>query len=218
MELYFNLLKSVQLFKDIEETKLATMLPCLDAKIVEVPKGAFLLIAGNPIHHIGIVLDGNVHIIKENAEGDRTRIAALTPGDFFGEALCCANVPASPVSVIADTNSVVMHLEFKRILHTCSHSCPFHTKLIENMLSIIAQKNIKLQNRMDVIGQKTIRLKVLTYLNSFSVKQGHPITIPFNREELSEFLCVDRTALSHELSHLKKDGILDYHKNHFRLL
>ncbi|NLZ46077.1 MAG: Crp/Fnr family transcriptional regulator [Clostridiales bacterium] len=218
MKSYISLLEKIKLFDEISEEDIITMLTCLNAKIDNYKKGQFILMAGTKVENIGIVLEGQAHIIKESMEGERIIISVLDKGDYFAEALCCAVVEASPVSVQAINDTKIMFLNFSRILHTCPNSCLFHTKLIENMLFVLASKNLTLQNRMDIITQKTLRLKVLSYLNFLSDKQGNKIIIPFNREGLADFLCVDRSSLSHELSRMKEDGLIEFYKNKFEIL
>lgn len=219
MEKYFEVLKTVKLFDHIEEKDLAFMLDCLGASIACFEKNSFILMAGEEPKHIGILLEGGAHIIREGAEGERMIVMALGRGDYFAEALCCAGVKESPVSVVATGDTRVLQIAFDRILHTCPSSCAFHGQLIENMLLLIARKNIQLQDRIDVISRKTVREKVLGFLESAAAKQRkRQICIPLNREELADFLCVDRSALSHELSRMKKDGLIDYRKNYFHLL
>jgi len=217
MKKYYDLLKSVELFKGIGEAELESILDCLGAEIKEVRKDKIILFAGDKPQYIGIVFSGRLHIVKEDSDGNRLLVTAVTPGEAFAEALCCAGVAESPVTVLPDTDSVVMLLHFQRILRTCPNACPFHTKLIENMLGLVANKNLQLQSRMEIIGLKAIRAKVTRYLESIRPKQGRNITVPFNREELADFLCVERSALSHELSKMKKDGLIDYRKNKFIL-
>ena len=217
MEEYYGTLKSAGLFKGIEAAEFRTMLGCIEAEIKNIRKGEIILLAGNSPRHIGIVLAGQFHIIREDFDGNRSLVAAIAPGDIFAEALCCADVPESPVTVAAEVDSTVMLLNFSRILRTCTNSCSFHARLIENMLSLIAKKNILLQSLMEIISLKSVRAKVLRYLESFIPKQGREITIPFNREELANFLCVERSALSHELARMKKDGLIEYRKNTFIL-
>ncbi len=212
---YLELLKSIPLFTGIAQNELESMLGCLEAQDTNVRKDEILLLAGKPPEHIGIVLTGQLHIVKEDYDGNRTLVAAITPGEIYAEALCCAGVRESPVTVLADCDSVVMLLRFDRILHTCPRSCGFHARLIENMLGVIARKNLMLQGRMEIISIRSVREKVLRYLNSFIHEPGQYITIPFNREELANYLCVERSALSHELSRMKKDGLIDYRKNQF---
>lgn len=218
MQEYFGILQMTGLFQDIQRADLLSMLPCLGAEIKELRKDAILLHAGDMPQFVGIVMQGQLHIVREDFDGNRSLMAAVTSGDIFAEALCCAGVQESPISVVADCASTVMLLRFSRILQTCSNACAHHTKLIENMLRLVAEKNLQLQNRMEIIRLKSVRAKVLRYLESFAQKQGRSITIPFNREELADFLCIERSALSHELARMKRDGLIDYRKNWFVLL
>jgi len=218
MKKYFDVLQSVGLFGGVDAAELESMLKCLGAEVKDVGKDEIVLLAGDKPRHVGIVLSGQLHIVREDYDGNRTIIAAVAPGDIFAEALCCAGVTKSPVTVVADVESTVLLLNFARILQTCPNSCSHHAKLIENMLGHVANKNLQLQSRMEIISLKSVRAKVLLYLESFVPKQGRNITIPFNREELADFLCVERSALSHELSRMKKDGLIEYRKNKFVLL
>ncbi len=212
-----SLPQSSGLFRGIDAAELESMLSCLGAQTRDAKKDEALLLAGNPPTHIGMTLSGRLHIYREDYDGNRTLISAVTPGGLFAEALCCAGVPASPVSVLADIDSRVMLMSFSRILRTCPRACSHHAKLIENMLFIIANKNLMLQGRMEIVGLKSVRAKVLRFLESFAIKQGKEISIPFNREEMAEFLCVERSALSHELMRMKRDGLIEYKKNIFVL-
>ena len=216
-KVWFDVLKRVSLFKGIDENELNAMLQCIGAEVRNVLKNELVLFAGDKVTHIGIVLSGELHILNESFEGKRSLIATVMPGDIYAETLCCANIEESPVSVMAKTNSSIMILDFPHILSPCSNVCGFHSKLIENMLRVVAYKNLQLQNRMEIACMKSVRSKVMRYLKSFESKQGQDIVIPFNREELANYLCVERSALSHELSRMKADGLIDYKKNHFHL-
>jgi CRP-like cAMP-binding protein len=218
MNEYVNILKETGLFRTIETHDIEAMLTCLGSEVRKINKGEIILLAGDTPRHIGIVLDGQLHIAREDADGNRSLIAAVAPGGIFAEALCCAGVYESPVTVISDADSTVMLLAFSRILHTCPSSCAFHTQLIENMLGLIANKNLHLQDRMEIVCLKSIRAKVLRYLGSFKMKRGREITIPFNREELADYLCIERSALSHELARMKRDGLIEYKKNRFIIM
>jgi len=217
MEKYFDILQSAALFRDVEASGLAGMLRCLGAEIKDVSRDEIILLAGDKPKFVGVVLTGQIHIVWEDYDGNRSLLTAVTPGEVFAEVLCCAGIQESPVTVIADTDSVVMLLTFRPILQTCPNSCAFHTKLIENMLRLIATKSLHLQNRMEILSLKSVRAKVKHYLESFIAKQGRHVTIPFDREELANYLCVERSALSHELMKMKKDGLIEYKKNRFTL-
>ena len=214
---WHDVLKKVSLFKGINENELDAMLQCIGAEVKNVLKREFALLVGDSATHIGIVLCGELHILRECLAGKRSIIAVTMPGEVYAEALCCAGIEESPVSVMAKTDSTVMMLDFSHILRPCSNVCGFHGKLIENMLKVVAIKNLKLQNRMELVSMKSIRSKVLHYLESFVPKQGLNIVVPFNREDLANFLCVERSALSHELARMKAEKLIDYRRNHFYL-
>lgn len=215
---YLTLLAKNVLFSGINPADFKALFGCLDARVTAAAKGSFVVTAGDKVEHIGIVLDGRLQIVRENYEGDRDLLAVLLPGELFAETLCCAGVDESPVSVIADSDAHVLLLAYQRMLRNCSNACPFHNRLLANMLQVIAKKNLYLQKRMEIIGMKTLRERVLGYLQSVGGKQKQDFAIPFNREQLSEYLCVDRSALSRELSRMKAEGLIDYWKNRFRLL
>ena len=214
---WLDILKAVPLFKGIDESEVEAILQCIGAEERMVQKSDFVLFAGDKVRHIGIVLRGQLHMLHENFDGKRSLLAALMPGEIYAEVPCCADIEESPVSVVAKTDAVILTLDFPRIIRSCSNACGFHGKLIENMLRVVANKNLHLQNRMEIVSMKSVRDKVLHYLESFAPEQGPNIVIPFNREELASFLCVERSALSHELARMKADGLIEYRKNQFYL-
>ena len=207
---------SIELFQGIDD--LDATLQCLGAETRQVNKDEFLLLAGDKPQAVGVVLSGLLHIVREDYEGNRSLVAAVKPGEIFAESLCCAGVAESPVTVAAAANSIVLLLRFERVLRACQNACAFHHRLIENMLRLVAEKNLFLQTRMEVMALKSVRAKVLRYLESFAPKRGQGFAIPFNREEMAEYLCVERSALSHELARMKRDGLIEYRKNQFVLL
>jgi len=215
---HYEILRSVPLFSGVAAEDLERILGCLSAKRKRFRKGDILLLAGNKPRYIGVVIEGELYINKEDRDGNRHIIAAVAPGQVFAEALCCADVPESPVTVTAETASLVLMLDFSRVIRTCPDTCAFHSKLIQNMLEILARKNLLLQNRMEIVSLKSVRAKVMRYLESFAAPAGADIAIPFNREQLADHLNVERSALSHELARMKKDGLIDYRKNRFSLL
>ena len=217
MKDFLSILQKVELFREINAAELEIMLDCLGVEIKSAKKGRIILLQGDKSLHVGIVLAGRIHITREDYDGNSSFIETVEPGEIFAEALCCASVLESPVNATADAASTVMLMSFSRILHTCKNSCPFHTQLIGNMLSLIAKKNILLQRRMEIICLKSIRTRVMRYLEAFVPKRGQEFTIPLDREEMAGYLCVDRSALSHELRKMKHDGLIEYRKNKFLL-
>jgi len=206
------------LFRGIDGPALASMLHCLGARTEHARKGETLLMAGDRPEYIGVVLAGLLHISRGDRDGNRSLLATVPPGEIFAEALCCAGVAESPVTVTASVESTVLLLPFRRIPRTCPKACAHHAKLIENMLGLLAEKALRLQERMEIVCLKSVRAKALRHLASFVPEQGRSVTIPFNREQWADYLCVERSALSHELARMKRDGLIEYKKNHFTML
>jgi len=218
MKEYIEVIKNIDLFAGIDKEDMTSMLDCVEAKARRFRKGDIILLAGDKPLYVGVVITGELHITREDIDGNRSLIASIPPGQAFAESLCCADVPESPVTVTAAAGSTVLMLNFSRLLRTCPNSCAFHSRLIQNMLELLAKKNLFLQSRMEIISLKTIRAKVVRYLQAFTRPPGTEIMIPLNREQMADYLCVERSALSHELARMREDGIIDYRKNRFTFL
>lgn len=213
-----EILRKVKLFDAIDD-KLEDMLQCLGSEEKKYDRGEIILMTGQPVTSVGVVLSGEVQIIQEDYYGNRSILTELKPGQIFGEAFASAGIRESPVTILAKSNCRIMFLAIERIISTCPNNCIFHSQLMENLLKILARKNILLSSKNQLLSQRTIRDKVLSYLGLQSEKKGSlEFEIPFSRNELADFLCVDRSALSRVLSQLKKDGTIEYQNQHFRLL
>ena len=219
MEKYINILKKCPLFKGIEEDNIVALLSCLNAQAREYDRNEFIFIAGERTKYIGIVLRGAVHILREDYMGERTVLTNIERGELFGEAFSCAEVDSIPVSVLAAKKSKILLIDYKRIITSCSAACTFHKGLIKNMIKILAQKNIMLTQKIDIITKKTTREKLLAYLFEHARKSGKSnFTIPFDRQELADFLAVERSAMSAEISRMQHDGIIKTNRSFFELL
>ena len=179
MKEYLCSLKTVGLFEGIKLDELNPMLSCIDAEVKNIRRGECILLAGDKPRYIGVVITGQFNIVRDDYWGNRLLVDTAMSGEVFGEALCCADIQESPVTVTASTDSVVMLLSFSRVLNTCPNSCSFHKKLIESMLKLVANKNLQLENRMEIVRLKLVRAKVISYLESFGCKKGDEIEIPF---------------------------------------
>ena len=218
MKKYLNILCASPLFAGINETDLDYMLKCLSARKSAYTKDEYILSTGDAITDVGIVLSGSVNIIKEDFWGNRAILAKVQPGEMFGEAFAFANIQKLPVSAVATEKSEILFVDFGKIATTCSSACLFHTQLIQNILKILANKNIMLTQKLEHIVKRTTREKLLSYLSEQAIKSGsNTFSIPFNRQELADYLSVDRSAMSNELCKLRDEGILEFYKNHFKL-
>ncbi len=216
---YFDLLRKVELFTDIDDTELSELLPCLGASPASFKKGETVLLCGERPERFGIVLSGQLQVVQEDYYGNRTILGSPGEGSLFGEAFAFAAVESLPVSVVAASDCELLFLSSKRFASPCSKACGFHSRLIKNMLSIVAKNNIELTKKIEFTSKRTTREKLLSYLAAEGLRSGRGrFSIPFNRQELADYLCVDRSAMSAELSKLREDGLLRYRKNEFELL
>ncbi|MDR1650890.1 MAG: Crp/Fnr family transcriptional regulator, partial [Synergistaceae bacterium] len=165
-----------------------------------------------------VVIGGSVHIVKCDVWGNNNVIAAISDGETFAEAVVCGGVGILPVSVVAAADSKIMFFDFQRVVMTCPSACVFHAMLIRNMIASFARKNIMLTGKMEHITKRTTREKLLSYLFEQSrLRGGSSFEIPFDRQGLADYLSVERSALSAEMSRLKSEGVIDYRKSHFEI-
>ena len=219
MKNYTDVLKTVRLFKGIEEADLQPLLSCLAAKSVRFEKGQTVFSIGERIEKYGIVLSGQVQVVQYDYYGNRSNLVKIDIGNLFGESFACAEIKTLPVSVITMSESELLFIDCHRLAVPCAKACGFHSKLIQNMLNIVSMKNISLTQKIEFTSKRTTREKLLAYLSAEAKKSGSShFCIPFNRQELADYLSVERCAMSAELSKLRNDGVLKFHKNQFDLL
>ena len=218
MKNYLKILKKCPLFAEIEDEHLLRMLTCLGARVEHFDKKYTILAEGYPATYIGIVLSGSVQIIQVDYDGNRSILSEMQAPEVFAEAFACAEVRALPVSVTANKPSEIMLIDCKHILHTCENNCGFHQQLIFNLMKDLATKTILFHQRMEITSKRSTREKLMAYLSIQAKKaNSRSFEIPFDRQELADYLEVDRSGLSAEISKLKKEGILDSQKNRFVL-
>lgn len=219
MKKIFDIIDSCLLFDGISEDELEKMLTCLGARVETFDKKYTIFAEGGPAKYIGILLSGSAQLSTVDYYGNRSLINEVSPGEIFGEAFACAGVDSMPVTVTANEPSEVMLIDSDHILHTCSNNCAFHRRLIFNLMRSLATKNILFHRRLEVTSKRTTREKLLCYLAQCERKAGSPsFRIPFDRQELADYLEVDRSGLSAEISKLREEGVLECRKNDFRLL
>lgn len=216
---YIDQICKMPIFQGIQKSELDNMLSCLNSYTRSFQKGEYILLADEPVPCVGVVLTGAVQLIKEDIWGNRAILAITHSGGLFGETFVCSSTASTSISFWAASDTDVLFLPFERVLHTCSMACVFHHRLIENMMIMVAQKNMQLMEKIDITSKKTLREKILTYLSLLAQHNGGPyVEAPLGRVELADYLCANRSALTRELSSMKRDGLLDYDKNTFHLL
>jgi len=214
-----NILAETDLFRGMSNMDITHILGCLGSRKHLYQKGQYVFMEGETNPKVGIVLSGKVQAVKSTKNGDSILINQLKTGDIFGLSHVCAQVKKLPVSIVVVEHSEILFIELNQLVQTCHKACQFHVDMIKNALWILAQKNLFLDTKMYYISHKTIKERLTTYLENQEISlNSSEFEIPFNREQLAEFLCVDRSALSRELGNMKDEGLIDYKKNWFKIL
>lgn len=215
---YLEDLAQMNLFSGIDPEGIAELLDCLQARRVQYGSGEMIIEEGSRVRKFGVVLSGHARSIKWDTSDRVIILTLLEKGSEIGVLLAAQPEKESPVSIQAQDNVSVLMIPYDRILASCARACPKHDRLLRNYISIVAEKGLVLHERIDCLLKPTVREKILTYLLYISREQkSDSFQIPLNRNAMSEYLNIERSALSRELSNMKRDGLIDYHLNSFTL-
>ena len=218
MSIPYGFLKKTSLFRGTSEEELPILLDCLAPTTREYAKNELILRQGEDVSAVGLVLSGRAQVIEEDFWGNRSILADAWPGDLFAEAYAFLPGERLRVSVVAAEPTGVMLLDAKRMLEVCSSACRFHTRLVQNILAESARKNLALTRKVSHMSKRSTREKLLSYLSGQALGAGSDaFEIPFNRQQLADYLCVDRSAMSSELCKMRDEGLLVFDKNRFQL-
>ena len=218
MKEFLPVIRSSSLFSGISETELVAMLSCLETREERFPKDTFLLRTGDTAESIGLVLSGSVLVVQEDIWGNRNILSKAGPGQTFAAAYACAPGSLLNVSVLAETPVTAMFLNVKRVLNVCPSACEHHSRIIRNLLGELAEKNLRFGEKLTHMGQRTTRAKLMSYFSAEAQRLGtYEFDIPFSRQQLADYLAVERSGLSLELGKMRSEGLLDFHKSHFIL-
>lgn len=218
MKKYISILKRTRLFAGVGDSEIELLLSCLSARLCTYKKGEYVLRQGEHLSDIIVLVDGNLHIQKDDYWGNRSILGQISVGEMFGEAYVTPESGAVLNDVVALEDSVVVYFDVKKIITTCSSACRFHATVVQNMFYAISEKNRKLVRKLGHMSKRSTREKLISYLSEEAKRQNSSsFTIPFNRQQLADFLSVDRSALSNELCKMRDDGLLEFEKNQFRL-
>lgn len=218
MKKYLKILKKSQLFSGVAEDEIEAMLDCLSAELRTYQKGSYVLHQGEYLHHITVLVAGSLLIQKDDFWGNRSIVNKISVGEMFGEAYVAPGSEALLNDVIATEDSAIIFFDVHKILTTCSSACRFHAVVIQNLFYAISVKNRSLVQKLGHMSRRTTREKLLSYLSEQAKKRGtSSFEIPFNRQQLADFLSVDRSAMSNELCKLRDEGLLSFERNRFQL-
>lgn len=212
------LLSNTQLFRGISEQEIQSLMHCLQVSTSIYRRGETILGEGTVTENIGIVLSGMALISCGDIWGNTSILGNVAPGEVFAEVYAC--IPGQPllISVSAAENTEVMFMNVGHVLKTCSNACPFHSKLIQNLLSVCARRSLQLSQRISHTNTKSIRGRLMSYFSECAKQSGsNAFTVPYNRQQLADYLSVDRSAMCNELSKMRRDGLIEYERNRILL-
>lgn len=219
MNKYIGILKRTQMFAGVIDDEISSMLNCLGARLKSFKKGEYVLRQGEHLSDIIVLVEGNLHIQKDDYWGNRSILGQISVGELFGEAYIAPESSVLLNDVVAVEDSTIILFDVKRIITTCPSACRFHAMVVQNMFFAISEKNRRLVQKLGHMSKRSTREKLISYLSEEAKKQNTAsFTIPFNRQQLADFLSVDRSAMSNELCKMRDDGLLEFDKNQFKLL
>lgn len=218
MEKYLPVLKRTRLFSGVGEEELPAMLNCLGAVVRSYRKGEYVFRSGEQISSITVLVEGRLLIQKDDYWGNRSIVNVIEPGELFGEAYAAPDSGALRNDVLAAEDSTAIFFDIHRVLTVCPSACRFHTLTVQNLFYAISEKNRKLVSKLDITSKRTTREKLLSYLSEEAKRQNaSAFEIPFNRQQLADFLSVDRSAMSNELCKLRDAGLISFDRSRFTL-
>ena len=219
MKKYISVLKKARLFYGVEYAEIEAMLSCLGARLSTYKKGEYVFCRGEHIGDICVLAEGSLYIQKDDYWGNRSILGRIEEGEMFGEAYVAPQSGTLLNDVVAEQDSAVIFFDVKRVITTCSSACRFHAMVVQNMFYAISEKNRKLVQKLVHMSKRTTREKLISYLSEEASRQStSSFIIPFNRQQLADFLSVDRSAMSNELCKMRDDGLIEFEKNRFKLL
>ena len=219
MEKYLPLLQKSPLFSSMSPEQIQSVLHCVGATVREAGAGEYILHAGSQTSAMGLLLSGSALAVQEDLWGERNIMGKILPPNTFAEPFAATPGAVLNVSIVASGPARVMFLNIQKLLTVCSETCPQHALLIRNLVSVLAKKNLQLNDKITHMSKRRTREKLLSYLSSQSLQHGAlEFDIPFDRQQLADYLCIERSAMSAELSRLQKEGLLITERSHFRLL
>ncbi len=218
MEKYLPILESCPLFSTMTSNEILSVMNCIKGRIIRKDENEFILRVGEATREMGLVLSGSTLIIQEDIWAHRNIMSKCIPGDFFGETYAATAGSVLNISVIANEKCEILMISLDEILNGCANQCSHHHRLIKNLVYVLANKILILNSKITHMSKRTTRDKLLSYLSSEAIKQGKlSFNIPYDRQQLADFLCVERAAMSVELSKLQKEGYFTTKKKHFEL-
>lgn len=219
MEQYLFVLRNTPFFQGMTEEEILSVLHCVSATVIERKKGEYIFRVGDSTENMGLVLSGAVLSVQEDLWGHRNIMHRTGVGEYFAEPFAATPGSLLNVSVVAEEDAKIMLLGMGRLLKACPNACAHHGRLIRNLVSVMSQKMLSMNDKITHMAKRSTRDKILSYLSAESMRQGKlNFTIPYDRQQLADYLCVERAAMTVELGKLQREGYLKTNRSYFELL
>lgn len=219
MSRIIDIVRNSGLFDGVEDSEIEAMMKCLGATRTRYGKNEFVTRRGEDLDSIIMVIDGRLQRVKDDYWGNRTVLSEHTRGDVVGTEYACASGERMDVSLIAVELTELLFLDVRKVSTTCPTSCDFHSRVIMNLLRILAKGSLDLDSRLDRMSKRSTRDKICAFLSDNARMAGsNEFVITMNRQQMADHLGVDRSAMSSELGRMKREGLIEFERNHFILL
>lgn len=219
MTKYLETLQKCPLFAQVSQEEVQQMLCCLGARTVHGAKRETLIAEGTSAQEFGIVLSGSVQMVRVDYYGNRSLVDEIPPSGMFCETFACADAETVPVDVVVKEEGDMMFVNCRHITQVCSHACGHHQQMIYNLMRAVALKNLQYDRKLEILSRRTTRDKLMTYLAWQAKLAGsRAFEIPYDRQELADYLEVERSGLSAEIGKMKREGLIRVEKNRFELM
>jgi CRP-like cAMP-binding protein len=206
----------IPLFEGIHPDNLNRLLICIKSFKKDFEKGETIIMEKDKVPYIGIVLFGNVHLLKEDIWGNSSLLSYVGPGELFGENFAVSVEQESSVTFVAVEKTRVLFLAASKIIHTCENACSFHARIAENMFHLLGQKSISYMNKLEIMSKDSIRGKLMAYISMLAQQQKSKyIKAPLSRTQLADYLSINRSAMTRELGKMRDEGMIDFDRNTF---
>ena len=219
MKYTFDMVQDLRVLRGINEAEFKTLLQTVGAFTKKTKKGAYITLADEEVRCVRVILKGTVHMMSEDIWGNRSILVFMNRGDLFGESFACSSHQVSLVNFYAASDVTGLYIPFDKLLSLSANDSGAYRQLVQNIMTLIADKNVRILQKLEIVSKRNLRDKLMAYFSYMAKAWGSmEFDVPLGRVALSEYLCVDRSALTRELSRMQDDGLIEFEKNHFKIL
>jgi len=208
--------EKIILFNDMSQEEIQDFLKCNKAKFITLKKGENLIYKGGKINKVALVISGMLSVYRIDYWGRRDILSTVSENNLFGAGYAYARKGEVPVSIEASVDSQIILIDSQKLITPCKNACTCHQKILVNLIKILAKRNVILLDKIQNLSHRSTREKILSLISSFA--ENSVAILPYDRQEMADYLCIDRASLSRELSKLQKENVIKFKKNKFILL